>query len=233
VTPRVQTLPPVLAVAGMAFEARIARGPGVEAVYAARADLLEHALSDALARGASGIISFGTAGGLAPGLEPGTLIIADAIEGPLGRASTDTAWSARLAAALGAAQLAVPVHRGVLAAVAKPVVSVEAKRSLHQATGGLAVDMESHIAAAMAAARGLPFAACRVVVDPAWRALPPAAMVGLQDDGTTAVGPVLRALLRSPRQIGALIQVARDAQAARATLVRARRAMSGAFLFED
>jgi hypothetical protein len=90
--------------------------------------------------------------------------------------------------------------------------------------------MESHIAAAMAAARGLPFAACRVVVDPAWRALPSAAMVGLQDDGSTAIRPVLRELLRSPRQIGALIQVARDAQAARATLVRARRAMGGAFL---
>jgi hypothetical protein len=69
-----------------------------------------------------------------------------------------------------------------------------------------------------------------VVVDPAWRALPSAAMVGLQDDGSTAIRPVLRELLRSPRQIGALIQVARDAQAARATLVRARRAMGGAFL---
>ncbi|MGV4657140.1 phosphorylase, partial [Burkholderia pseudomallei] len=36
---------PVIAVAGMAFEARIARGAGVEAVYAARADRLERALA--------------------------------------------------------------------------------------------------------------------------------------------------------------------------------------------
>jgi len=34
---------PVIVVTGMAFEARIARGEGVEVVYAARADLLERA----------------------------------------------------------------------------------------------------------------------------------------------------------------------------------------------
>ncbi|MFW2474193.1 hypothetical protein ACN4GJ_27630, partial [Burkholderia pseudomallei] len=60
---------PVIAVAGMAFEARIARGAGVEAVYAARADRLERALAEAArAHGCAGIVSFGTAGGLAPDL---------------------------------------------------------------------------------------------------------------------------------------------------------------------
>ena len=64
---------PVIVVTGMAFEARIARGEGVEVVYAARADLLERALNAAVARGCSGIVSFGTAGGLSPDLEPGAL----------------------------------------------------------------------------------------------------------------------------------------------------------------
>ena len=82
---RPQPALPVIAVTGMAFEARIARGEGVEVVYAARADLLERALSAAVARGCSGIVSFGTAGGLAPDLEPGALIVADAVEGPFGR----------------------------------------------------------------------------------------------------------------------------------------------------
>src|SRR3954452_21420495 len=80
---------PVIVVTGMAFEARIARGQGVEVVYAARADLLERALTAALARGCCGIVSFGTAGGLAPDLEPGSLIVADAVEGPFGRLETD------------------------------------------------------------------------------------------------------------------------------------------------
>ncbi len=182
---------PVIAVTGMAFEARIARGNGVEAVYAARADLLERALTEAVARGCSGIISFGTAGGLAPDLAPGTLIVADALDGPFGRISTDARWSERIA-------------------------------------GALAVDMESHIAGAMAGAHGLPFAVCPAILDPAWRTLPSASTAGLRDDCSTALAPILRELLKHPSQIGPLIQLAADARAARASLVDARRVLEEA-----
>lgn len=83
---------PVIAVAGMAFEARIARGAGVEAVYAARADRLERALAEAAdAHGCAGVVSFGTAGGLAPDLAPGALIVADSVDGPFGVLDTDDA----------------------------------------------------------------------------------------------------------------------------------------------
>ncbi|WDD91067.1 phosphorylase [Burkholderia sp. FERM BP-3421] len=219
---------PVIAVAGMAFEARIARGRGVEAVYAARADRLERALTDATARGCAGIISFGTAGGLAPGLEPGTLVIADAIDGPFGIAPTDAAWSARLAAALHGTPVQARLRRGRLAAVGAPVVDAAGKASLHHTKMALAVDMESHIAAAFAAARGVPFAVCRVIVDPAWRTLPRAALAGLRDDGSTAIMPILRELLREPAQLRGLLQVAADARAARTTLVQARHAFEQA-----
>ena len=219
---------PVIVVTGMAFEARIARGEGVEVVYAARADLLERALSAAVARGCSGIVSFGTAGGLAPDLKPGALIIADAVEGPLGRIATDSAWADRLAGALTAGPLASRLQRGSMAAVAAPLVSADDKRALHHSTGALAVDMESHLAGAMAAARGLPFAVCRAIVDPAWRTLPSAATAGLRDDGSTALAPILRELMRQPSQIGALIQVAMDARAARVSLVHARQALGAA-----
>src|SRR3984885_1662561 len=103
---------PVIAVTGMAFEARIARGPGVEAVFAARSDLLERAISEALARGCSGIISFGTAGGLAPELEPGTLVIASSVSGPFGILDTDPEWSARLFAAFAGTPLEARAVRG-------------------------------------------------------------------------------------------------------------------------
>lgn len=219
---------PVIVVTGMAFEARIARGEGVEVVYAARADLLERALSAAVARGCAGIISFGTAGGLAPDLEPGSLIVADAIEGPFGRLETDRQWTGRLAAAMAAGPLAVRLRRGLMAAVTAPLVTANDKRALHRAAGALAVDMESHIAGATAAAHGLPFAVCRAIVDPAWRTLPSAATAGLRDDGSTALGPILRELLRQPSQLGALIQVALDARAARTSLVQARQAMAEA-----
>jgi hopanoid-associated phosphorylase len=219
---------PVIAVTGMAFEARIARGDGVETVHAARADLLERALSEALARGCAGIVSFGTAGGLAPGLEPGMLIVADAVDGPLGRVPTDPAWADRLASALAATPLAARLRRGTMAGVAAPVVSARDKDALHRASGALAVDMESHVAGALAAARGLPFAVCRAIVDPAWRTLPRAATAGLRDDGTTALGPILRELAREPSQLGALLQLAADARAARRTLVDARQALARA-----
>ncbi|MDR6205252.1 phosphorylase [Paraburkholderia graminis] len=217
---------PVIVVTGMAFEARIARGEGVEVVYAARADLLERALSAAVARGCSGIVSFGTAGGLAPDLKPGALVIADAVVSPFGRVPTDAAWANRLAAALGTARLGS--RRGPMAAVAAPLMSADDKRALHRSTGALAVDMESHLAGAVAAARGLPFAVCRAIVDPAWRTLPSAATAGLRDDGSTALAPILRELLRQPSQIGALIQVAIDARAARVSLVQARHALGAA-----
>jgi hypothetical protein len=97
---------------------------------------------------------------------------------------------------------------------------------LHRSSGALAVDMESHIAGATAAAHGVPFAVCRAIVDPAWRTLPSAATAGLRDDGSTALAPILRELMRQPSQIGALIQVAADARAARTSLVQARRAMA-------
>jgi len=219
----------------MAFEARIAQGDArdnVVAVYAARADLLDRALSAALERGASGVISFGTAGGLAPDLQPGTIVIAEAVDGPFGRIETDAAWSARIAEALQASPLASRMRRGVEAAVAKPLTGAADKAALHRSThGALAVDMESHMAAAAAAARGLPFVVCRAIVDPAWRSLPKAAMAGLRDDGSTAILPVLRELAREPAQLGGLLRVAADARAARQSLAAARRvlAASGAF----
>ncbi|KUY86519.1 hypothetical protein WI25_34625 [Burkholderia cepacia] len=219
---------PVIAVTGMAFEARIARGDGVEAVFAARADRLERALTEATARGCAGIVSFGTAGGLAPDLAPGALVIANAIDGPFGRVETDTRWSTRLVAALHDTPVWARVTRGTIAAVGAPVVSEQEKTALHRAKGALAVDMESHIAAAFAAARGVPFAVCRAIVDPAWRTLPSAATAGLRDDGSTAILPILRELLKQPSQLGPLLQVAGDARAARTTLIQARHAFERA-----
>lgn len=219
---------PVIAVTGMAFEARIARGDGVEAVFAARADRLERALADATAHGCAGIVSFGTAGGLAPDLAPGALVIANAIDGPFGRVETDAGWSARLVVALQDTPVWARVTRGTMAAVGAPVVNEQDKASLHHAKGALAVDMESHIAAAFAAARGVPFAVCRAIVDPAWRTLPRAATAGLRDDGSTAILPILRELLKQPSQLGPLLQVASDARAARTTLIQARHAFERA-----
>jgi hypothetical protein len=91
--------------------------------------------------------------------------------------------------------------------------------------------MESHIAARIAAVHGVPFAACRVIVDPAERTLPPAALVGLRADGTADALAVLRSLLRQPRQMFALLRVVADMRAARTALYRGRRRMGAELAF--
>jgi hypothetical protein len=56
--------------------------------------------------------------------------------------------------------------------------------------------MESHIAAEIAAAHQIPFAACRVIIDAAHRALPSAAGAALDSNGSVDVfavcGPCCR-----------------------------------------
>jgi hypothetical protein len=154
------------------------------------------------------------------------MVLANAVEGPDGRIATDVDWCRRLRSALTGSGMVV--HDGLAAAVSEPLVDAAAKAGLHARTGALTVDMESHLAAAWAARLGVPFAICRVVVDPAWRGLPRAALAGLRDDGSTAVLPVMRELLRAPTQLPGLLRVAGDASAARATLARASKALASA-----
>ena len=79
------------------------------------------------------------------------------------------------------------------------------KADLHRTTGALAVDMESHVVARAARRHRLPFAAARVVCDPAHRALPPAARIGMKPDGRMDLPAVLRSVLAEPGQLPALI----------------------------
>ncbi len=93
--------------------------------------------------------------------------------------------------------------------------------------------MESHVAARMAAARGLPFAACRVIVDPLHRALPPAALIRLRPGGAPDIAAVLGSVLRRPGQLPSLLRIAADARAARAALQRGRRLLGAGLAFPD
>jgi adenosylhomocysteine nucleosidase len=82
--------------------------------------------------------------------------------------------------------------------------------------------MESHFAARLALRTGRPFAALRVICDPAERALPPAALVGMKPDGRVDLAALLASLLRNPRQLPDLIRVASDARVALSVLTRCR-----------
>jgi len=90
------------------------------------------------------------------------------------------------------------------------VAARHVKAALHSETGAAAVDMESHIAAAYAAESGLPFAALRVISDPASRALPPLAMAAIKPNGDIDVRKVLRGLARNPTTLRALVSTGID-----------------------
>jgi hopanoid-associated phosphorylase len=219
---------PVVAVTGLAKEARIAAGPGVRAIAGGgNAPVLVAALERELARGACAVMSFGIAGGLAEDIASGTWLVARAIVTPAERWKCDAAWARSIAERL------VGACTADLAGVDAPVTEPAAKRALHRATGAAAVDTESHIAAALAAAHGLPFAAFRVVADSVRRRLPPAASVALTSDGNISGGAVLGSLARTPAQLPSLLHTAIDARTAFRALLRGRRLLGPGLAYPD
>jgi adenosylhomocysteine nucleosidase len=217
----------VVAFVGMSFEARIAEGPGVRVVCRQAGSDIAGPLNDAVRRGCRSIVSFGVAGGLSPKLRAGDWIIASSIVDAETRHETDAEWSRRLRNAVPRARFAPVAGTDV------PVSHPSAKREWHARTGAAAVDMESHLVARIAAEHGLPFAAVRVVVDPAHRTVPQAALAGMRSDGATDASAVLRALVAAPSQTLCLMRVAVDAFLARLALQRGRRMLGPGFgLFE-
>ena len=167
--------------------------------------LRANAIKRAVSAGAPAILSFGIAGGLSSQLIAGDWVVATGVTSGNRRIQTDVEWSSRLAERLSGAEL------GDIVTVENPVLQPIDKRRLHMETGAAAVDMESFHAAVLADELGVPFVAVRVIADPAGRRLPPAAKLGLQPDGTVAIGAVVRSLLRRPSQIPSLMSVTSDA----------------------
>jgi adenosylhomocysteine nucleosidase len=225
-SPDVTAGPPILVVTGLAREARIASGDGVVVIGAGGDPARLRAVLEAGAPSSCrAVVSFGIAGGLDPLLRPGAVVVGSSI------VAADGAWPSHP----GMTRLwtdRLSIGRAVYAAIAgvdAPLVAPADKAALRTATGAAAVDMESHVAAAFAAARGLPFAALRVVCDPAERALPPLAAEALRPDGTLDVAAILRSLAARPAQLAALPRLARDAGAAFAALSRVRAALGPGF----
>ena len=215
---------PIIAVTCLSFEAQVAAGPGIS-VLCGTAQRYVDKLEAAVRAGGSGIISIGIAGGLAPGLAPGDWVIASGVVAEGERIPTDASWSRRLLKALPTAVYAD------ISGVDAPVVGKLDKHALHKSAGTVAVDMESHIAARIAARHGVPFAACRVIIDPAERTLPPAALVGIRSDGRTDLIAVLRSVCKQPQQLFGLLRVVADARAARSALFRGRRRLGANLSF--
>jgi len=165
-------------------------------------------------RDATAVLSFGIAGGLAPGVATGELLVASALWEAGEHLPVDPAWQAALQTRCGARPALLAASAGLLATAAEKAV-------LHHASGALAVDMESGAAARFAMARGIPLAVLRAVADGPEDALPQAAAMGLHPDGSPAPWRVIQALSRRPGELPALLRLARASAAAHAALRRA------------
>lgn len=217
----------VLAICGLAFEARLVAGPGVRTLAGGGRAGLAGDIERQVDRGIAAIVSFGLAGALDAALRPGTLIVADAVVATDERYLTDPDWSRLLSARLPRAVA------GSIAGVDRIVGDRLGKRALFEQTGAVAVDMESHVAARIATAHGLPFVALRAISDPLVRNLPPAAMIGMREDGRVAVAAVLRSIVRRPQQLPSLLRIAVETRRALGALGEGRRLLGSRLGYAD
>ena len=206
----------VIAVTGLAKEAKIVGVADVVAVAGGGdSDGLAKKL-DALHGDLKGVISIGLAGALSPHLKVGEVVIADQILTGLENWDCHEGWRVRLFSRLPHA------HQGQIFGSDVIIEKAKTKSGLYDATGALAVDMESQVAARFAAKRNLPLAALRVISDDASHVLPPVALVAMKPDGGIALGRVLGSLFRKPTQVPALVRTARASNKAFAELLRCR-----------
>jgi adenosylhomocysteine nucleosidase len=213
----------VIAFVGLAFEARIAAGPGVLVVCRTAGSELATVARSAARQGYRGVVSFGVAGGLASHLRAGDWVVASAIRESQTVRPTDGAWSRKLLGKISGA-----IHAPIVG-VDEPIAAPEEKRELYRKTGAAAVDMESHVVARVAAEHNLAFAAVRVIVDPAHRIVPPAALIGMRPDGRANIRAVVRDLMMRPSQLCSMVRIAADAFAARTAMNRVRRELGPHF----
>jgi adenosylhomocysteine nucleosidase len=209
----------LLFISGLQREARIARAADALALCGS-GEMLRAKLAK-VATPLQLTISFGLCGGLDPALRSGDIVIGTSALAGGAAVLADESITRDLAARLQAAGERVSV--GAVAGVDAPVLTRLAKAELRKATMAAAVDMESHIAARLAADRKSPFAILRVVSDPACRDLPRLVTKAVRPDGSVDLGAVAFGVIRSPEQMLGLIATARDSAIAFAALRRCRR----------
>jgi len=214
----------VIAVCGLSREGAVLRGAGVR-VIAGGGDAAR--LAETLGReahGADGIISFGMAGALDPSLRIGDWVIGEGVTGAF-TGPCDARWTTALARALPQARRARFYADGRL--IADPAE----KRTLGQG-GALAADMESHVAARVAAEAGIPFAVLRCISDEAGHAMPPAIAVSMAPHGGLALGAIIRSIAHNPGQIPDIMRSFSAFSRAYAALRQGAKALGGRLAFD-
>lgn len=172
------------------------------------------------------LVSWGTAGALTPDLAPGKLLVYSEVVDSTGtRRQCDPTWQRDIRHALRT----LGTHTGAGYTSAQAIADPAEKAAIHNATGCVAVDMESAAISAAAAAAGVRFIAVRAIVDPGAFVIPDIALDALAADGTTRPWSVVASLAQRPGDLPALLRLARWHRAALATLQHAAMLLRPAF----
>ncbi|MGH8261573.1 MAG: purine and other phosphorylase-like protein, family 1 [Steroidobacteraceae bacterium] len=197
----------LLAVSGMGCEA------------AARGAL---ALADA---GCGALVSWGLAGGLDPALVPGTIVVPETVLFEGGPAlGVSPGWREQVLHEL-ASRIGIGIGSGAgsgtggaLLTSAHALVGAAEKQAAFRRTGAVAVDMETYAIAEVAARRGLPCLAVRVIVDAESDEVPGVLAESANARGRIAVGRLLAGIVSAPAMLLPLMRLAGRYRAARRSL---------------
>lgn len=142
------------------------------------------------------VVSAGTCGALAPELGVGDLVIPESILGLAGERVNVTPG-----AHAAAVRRAPEARTGLMLTSAEVVAAPEAKAERFQATGAIAVDLESAAVVAWASRRGCPALVVRAVSDTARQRLPADLVALVSPEGKLRAGRALALAFTHPTTI--------------------------------
>ncbi len=178
--------------------------------------------------GASALLSWGSAGGLAYGLKPGSLILPQKILSPDQTTFTvDAEWHERLRVRLNNH---IEFDTGPLFQSSSVLKSPSEKKKLNEQYGAVAADMESASVARVASMARIPFIAMRAITDTADMVVPKSALAATEADGRLSLLGLFISLAHHPRELYSMYRLGRNFFAARRTLTTVVRLTDGGFL---
>jgi adenosylhomocysteine nucleosidase len=174
-----------------------------------------------LEKGATALLSWGSAGGLAPELFPGNLILPKTvIASDQSLYHVEASWHQHLCNRLRGH---VEFHTEPLVESATVVSTPAEKAVLFQRTGAIGVDMESASVATVAQEAQVPFMVVRAVADSINTTIPESALNAVDEFGRLSFLKLIQGLTKHPGEVFDLVHFARNYRAAQRTLAMVAR----------
>jgi adenosylhomocysteine nucleosidase len=169
-----------------------------------------------LEKGATALLSWGSAGGLAPRLSPGSLILPKTvIASDQSLYHVNVAWHNSLCNRLKGY---VDFHTDPLVESTAVVCTPGEKAILFQRTGAIGVDMESAAVAAVAQEAQVPFMVVRALADSADTTIPDITLNAIDEFGRLSFLKLILGLVQHPTELLAMVRIGRNYRAAQKTL---------------